>query len=123
MKLKVIAMFVPNEPVGSEGCEPPKDCEPTKLTPGVVRATVDQLLKSEPTGEPPVVATHIGVPLTGLSEPAPPVADEVIRPTETLPLKRPVICCAAKVGSVSESAKERSDPEVFVTLSEPLCVA
>ena len=123
MKLKVIAMFDPKVPDGTEGCEPPKDCEPTKLTPGVVRATVVQLLKSVPTWVPPVVATHIGVPATGLSDPTPPVEDEVMRPTETLPLKRPVIGCVAKVGSVSESANERSEPEVLVTLSEPLCVA
>lgn len=124
MKLNVNAMFVPNDGAGTDGCEPPNDCDPMNVTPGVDLVTGDQLLNSVAICVAPVVATHIGVEPTGDIIPEPAVAVEVTSAADAEPLNRPVNCEGfALAGSDIVSTKARSEPDVFVRLSEPLCDA
>ena len=124
MKLNVNAMLVPNDAAGTDGCEPPKDCDPMNVTPGVDRVTGDQLLKSVAICVEPVVATQSGAAPTGAIRPEPAVAVEVTSAADADPLNRPVNCEGfALTGKDIVRAKARSEPDVFVRLSEPLSVA
>ena len=86
-KLRSMAMSVPNSGEGSDGWDPPNDCDPIEVAPLELRTTLIGAVKSCATLVASVEADHRdGAPTTERKYPAP----CVISVPASEPLKRPV---------------------------------